>query len=80
VILPETGATGAMKVAENIRASIANLSDLKCRITVSVGVTVAVQGSNHSAEELVQQADQAMYAAKHKGRNRVCIFEGDNLE
>ena len=79
VILPETGVKSAMDVAEKIRNSIAGLRNVKCRITVSIGVA-AVQGGECNAEELIRRADQALYQAKHKGRNRVCIFEGKRME
>lgn len=76
VILPETGTKSAMEVAEKIRSSISGLRNVKSRITVSIGIA-AVQGSECNAEELIRQADQALYQAKHRGRNRVCTFEGE---
>jgi diguanylate cyclase (GGDEF)-like protein len=79
VILPETGAKSAKEVAEKIRNSIASLRNVKCCITVSIGVA-AVQGDECKAEELVRQADRALYQAKHRGRNRVCTFEGERIE
>jgi diguanylate cyclase (GGDEF)-like protein len=40
-------------------------------VTASLGVAIAEPGSDTSVESLLQKADQAMYAAKRKGRNRV---------
>jgi diguanylate cyclase (GGDEF)-like protein len=79
VILPETGAKSAKEVAEKIRNSIAGLRNVKCCITVSIGVA-AVQGGECNAEELIRRADRALYQAKHRGRNRVCTFEGERME
>jgi diguanylate cyclase (GGDEF)-like protein len=76
-ILPETDADGAAVVAERIRAGVADLEvptdeSLRIRLTASVGVAAdASEGANH----LVQQADNALYAAKAGGRNRVEVAE-----
>ena len=78
VILPETSVKIAFDVAEKIRNSIAGLKNVKSRITVSIGVA-AVQGECN-AEELIGQADRALYQAKHRGRNQVCIFESEKME
>jgi diguanylate cyclase (GGDEF)-like protein len=74
VVLPETGASSAIKLAETIRTSIADLENIKRRITVSVGVA-ALEGSQCNPEELIRRADQALYQAKHMGRNQSCIFD-----
>mgnify|MGYP000438064256 CR=1 FL=1 len=41
------------------------------RVTVSVGVAQYRPAAGDGADELLVRADQAMYAAKHRGRNRV---------
>jgi diguanylate cyclase (GGDEF)-like protein len=51
--------------AEQIRASI----EEKCSVTVSVGIALA--NKNNTVEELVANADNALYKAKDEGRNRV---------
>ena len=76
VVLPDTPASGAMALAENIRRAIADArlvrSDTReplSQITVSIGV-----GSYRRGEEvntLFDRTDQALYAAKSGGRNRV---------
>jgi diguanylate cyclase (GGDEF)-like protein len=78
VILPETSQKSAFVVAEKIRNSITGLKNVKSRITVSIGVA-AVQGECN-AEELIGRADRALYQAKHRGRNQVCISEGERKE
>jgi diguanylate cyclase (GGDEF)-like protein len=78
VILPETSQKSAFRVAEKIRNSITGLKNVKSRITVSIGVA-AVQGECN-AEELIGRADRVLYQAKHRGRNQVCISEGERKE
>ena len=81
VILPETAAAGAERVAESVRSAIANLklphsaSPVAPFVTVSVGVATATLESNSSPEELIAAADQALYGAKRSGRNRVNVAQ-----
>jgi two-component system cell cycle response regulator len=81
VILPSTGAPGALAVAERIRTSFANtLFDVRectgvatahnLQVTTSVGVATFPDCAA-TQEELVRAADTAMYEAKRGGRNRV---------
>jgi diguanylate cyclase (GGDEF)-like protein len=74
VILPETPALGAQKVAEMIRQDVANLTvgDDAGPITVSIGVAAAQVGEL-DAKAFVGRADQALYRAKSAGRNRMCL-------
>ena len=76
ILLPETDRPTSMQVAERLRASIADtpikIFDQEISVTVSIGV--ATQDENTTdLETLIARADQAMYIAKHKGRNRVAI-------
>jgi diguanylate cyclase (GGDEF)-like protein len=77
LVLPETNAATAAAFAESVRQSIAGLdlphpaSPVATVLTVSLGVATA--GSRRTPEELIAAADQALYLAKRKGRNRVEI-------
>ncbi len=73
-ILLESGIEGAMGAAERMRQAVARIKDLPSRITVSAGVAIYPQHAR-DMETLVRSADQALYAAKHAGRNRVCLAE-----
>jgi len=77
VLLPETPLAGATRVAERIRAGLESTPALiapapPLRITCSFGVSCA-DDSMETVEDLLGAVDAAMYAAKHQGRNRVCI-------
>ncbi len=73
-ILPETNIAGALEVAKKIGKAIADTSGLKRQLTVSMGIT-ELDKSEYSPEILMQQADIALYEAKHAGRNRVSVFK-----
>lgn len=70
-ILPDCDISEAAVVADRIRASIADheFPMLSGNVTVSLGV--AERLDNESLDELLYQADTALYAAKSQGKNRV---------
>lgn len=71
VLLPATGAEGAMRVAETMRAAVAGLSDAELGpCSVSIGVA-SVRPADDYPALLVQAADSALYLAKNGGRNQV---------
>lgn len=76
ILLPETDGEKAVEVAERLRNSIAAIeigleSGAAFHFTVSIGVASLTQESA-DIDALLSQADQALYEAKHAGRNRVC--------
>ncbi len=66
-LLPDTGARAAAHVAEQLREQVAG-APTPVPVTVSVGVAT---WAGESPEELLRRADEALYAAKHGGRDRV---------
>jgi diguanylate cyclase (GGDEF)-like protein len=82
VLLPRTKEEHALLVAERIRDAVmytripnpgtANGETL----TASLGVALAWPMDGGSASELLDRADQALYRAKHEGRNRVALDDG----
>lgn len=77
VLLPGTDAAGAVRVAESIRAAFAadhaRPFHAAGAITVSIGAACVRPDGAAGAERLLQAADQALYRAKHAGRNRVIL-------
>ena len=78
IFLPDTGLSGAMTLAENIRAAVEqccpNTGHATLRVTASVGV--ACQTPEMTSMQAIQQrADEAMYQAKKAGRNRVTTLQ-----
>ena len=74
-LLPDTPAEDAFMLAERIRRGVADLGLPNAladttHLTVSVGVATLERGTSSSAQ-LLTQADEQLYAAKHAGRDRV---------
>lgn len=73
IILPEADIDMAYNLAEKIRKTVEDLvvtfSGKSISITISLGVTTLSEGE--TSVELIARSDEALYAAKEKGRNRV---------
>ncbi|MBQ8459986.1 diguanylate cyclase [bacterium] len=73
VLLPGINSEGAMVAAERIRKSIESVEiDTIGHITGSLGVATYFEHTDN-VEELLELTDQAMYASKRNGRNRVTL-------
>jgi len=78
VIMPGTGAAGALEVAQAIRAAVEALqiphaASANGVVTVSLGVATLQPGQDRPTEssELIREADALLYQSKNTGRNRV---------
>ncbi len=72
VILPNTGIEAAHKIAERLRSCIEGLQlKIDRKITASFGV--ARHSHNETFKDTLERADQALYTAKHTGRNKVLV-------
>lgn len=86
VLLPETSLQHAEQVAEQIRQNVLSLavphqaSDAAQIVTISLGVAGLVPQAGFSSQQLLKMADQALYAAKAGGRNRVCVADPAALQ
>lgn len=80
LLLSGADAETAVVVAERLRSAveelcIAHASSPCGQVTISVGVASLIPALGEKAERLIEAADAALYAAKHRGRNRVVMHE-----
>ncbi|WP_213286616.1 diguanylate cyclase [Bradyrhizobium sp. sGM-13] len=76
LLLPNTGLQKALEIGESVRATVQGLAlphitSSYCTVTVSVGVAATLPNDAQTPGELIEAADAALYAAKHRGRNTV---------
>ncbi|WP_296236074.1 diguanylate cyclase, partial [uncultured Pseudomonas sp.] len=85
IILANTNQEGAEQVAARVHAAIASLdihhpASPFGQLTLSIGITVVDPVSDEQPGELLAQGDQALYRAKHEGRNRTCLWQPPALD
>lgn len=88
LIAPETDQQGALELADRIRDTIENNNfmvkskneNLSLKVSVSVGVTSFAAADSRDCDSFIKSADEALYHAKHSGRNRVCYNENGELK
>ena len=77
VVLPSTHRTGAVHVAQRICDQISahpvQAEGQVLHITISSGVATTDDARVHGPRDLIKLADGALYEAKRRGRNRVCV-------
>jgi diguanylate cyclase (GGDEF)-like protein len=76
LLLPNTDGARAIEIGERVRAAVEGLAMPHSTsnyqtVTVSIGVACARPSSTQSPADLIEAADAALYAAKHRGRNAV---------
>jgi diguanylate cyclase (GGDEF)-like protein len=76
-LLPDTALGRAKVLAARIRHAVYQtrfrLSGKSCRLSLSMGI--AENDGTLEKEEVLRRADQALYAAKREGRNRIILFD-----
>jgi two-component system cell cycle response regulator len=79
LLLPNTHFSGALTVADRVWRAIGqrpvSAGDRSVSVTASVGVSLFPSRDVSSKELLVKSADEALYRAKHEGRDRICVFQ-----
>jgi diguanylate cyclase (GGDEF)-like protein len=76
LMLPNTGSAKALEIGETVLAAVQALAMPHCTssyqtVTVSVGVACTKPNDTQRPGDLIEAADAALYAAKHRGRNAV---------
>jgi two-component system cell cycle response regulator len=80
IVMPETDLHVAGIIAERLRRSIANepfsieKGTRRIEVTISVGISM-LEKKNEPVADVLKRADQALYRAKHDGRNRVVVAD-----
>ncbi|OPX56656.1 PAS domain S-box-containing protein/diguanylate cyclase (GGDEF) domain-containing protein [Oceanospirillum multiglobuliferum] len=75
LVLPNTPLNRAIQVAERIRQSVCQQPFIYKEQTLQVTVSIGCSSAQHrviTEDDLIHQADMALYRAKHEGRDRVC--------
>jgi diguanylate cyclase (GGDEF)-like protein len=81
VLMPDCDHSHALSAAERLRQAVSakrlmhGAADTESYVTISIGVATEVPIEDMGSELLVNRADQALYAAKHSGRDRVLSAE-----
>ncbi len=77
IILPNTDLTGSQRVAQKVQQAIRELqlphnkSQTSQFITISIGINTQIPQKEQLVEDLIRTTDQALYAAKAQGRDRI---------
>jgi diguanylate cyclase (GGDEF)-like protein len=75
LLLPRTDLAGAINVAQSIQTTLQQLShqasEVSPYMTMSFGIISLIPNETTTPEQLLLDADQALYRAKLKGRNRI---------
>ncbi len=87
VILPDTNTDGAILIAQKISEAIDQLAIAHGgspiggqKVTISLGISSQVPSSHTSPRALIEQADQALYEAKRRGRNQYVVWTDSLVE
>ncbi|MGI9328681.1 MAG: bifunctional diguanylate cyclase/phosphodiesterase, partial [Pseudomonadales bacterium] len=80
IILPHSTEDEAAATAERVRAAVTTQFEEKFTagrdLTVSLGIA-SMTDHNDDMTSFIHRADEALYAAKHNGRNQVCVWNED---
>ncbi len=71
ILLPQTSLKEALNIAERIKESVEGISILSKDNINTLSIGAAVLNNDDNSESLLKKADDSLYKAKEKGRNRV---------
>ena len=82
LVLPDTDADSALRIAERCRALIAteaivhDTSPVAPVLTVSMGIGTIVPAAGDSPLSFIAEVDRSLYVAKQRGRDRIVVVDG----
>jgi len=87
LVLPDTSVEGALELAERIRYSVESNdfavtvkgNRMNLKVSISLGVS-SMSMCPGGVDPLIKAADEALYHAKHSGRNQVCYNDKNSLK
>jgi diguanylate cyclase (GGDEF)-like protein len=81
IIMPEANNDMAFNLAERLRLDVANYPprDANGKFTISIGVA-GFPSDAQDTNKLLRKADSALYEAKRKGKNKVCIYNNISVD
>lgn len=85
-LLPFTDKEGATLCAEHVIEAVKKLniahksSDIAPHVTVSIGIAVRTPHTDVQIEQLIQEADEALYASKQNGRNQFTVYRAPPIK
>lgn len=83
ILLPETDMSGATVAAQKIRLAVEKLkiphigSSVHKYLTATLGISTLIFDTQSTPEDLIKQADKALYRAKQNGRNLIDTFNNE---
>jgi len=84
IVAPQTDLEGAKNLAEKLRKKTSEYDFLSIqadkKTTISCSIGIAIQEKNIGIDELLTQADQALYVSKHSGRDQVSSYSESLLD
>lgn len=79
ILLPNTGKNGSKVIAEDLRKAVQDMSfdssTYHIKVTISLGIASICDVKNANLDKLIKHADDALYHAKHNGRNQVSYMK-----
>lgn len=77
MLMPNTDVIAASEVCERLRLIIqqTDCSDIAQNLHLTISIGLSANTGMHNSEQLLQQADKALYHAKHRGRNRIVVLK-----
>lgn len=81
-ILPETDCVGASSFAKRLRESVnsqfLDFHDSSIKYTISMGISIYDKNNDIELDHLIKQADDALYKAKHSGKDCIVVHDVSN--